>query len=110
MTNIEFNKLLREVFDSHTLMKNRDYHTVNELLHVLRYHDKLRDLERVSVNIVKADGSCMCIPCLEAFVDVKSLGVWFEDISVEFEIEEFPDDEGEMLEFRNITVYESEEV
>jgi hypothetical protein len=110
MTSVEFNKLRREVFDSHTLMKNRDYHTVNELLHVLRYHDKLRDLERVCVNIIKADGSCMCIPCLEAFVDVKSLGIWFEDIAVEFEIDEFPDDDGEMLTFRTVVVYEREVV
>lgn len=110
MTNAEFKELLEEVFEGHTLMKGRDYHTVNELLHVLRYNDKLRDIERVSVNIIKADGSCMCIPCLEAFVDVKSLGVWFEDISVEFEIDEFPDDDGEMLEFRTVIVYEREAV
>ena len=107
MTNAEFNKLLREVFDSHTLMKNRDYHTVNELLHMLRYDDKLRDLERVNINVIKADGNCLCIPHIEAFVDVKSLGVWFEDISVEFEIEEFEVDD-EMLKFSNITVYERE--
>jgi hypothetical protein len=49
----------------------------------------------------------LCIPHLEAFVDVKSLGVWFEDISVEFEIEEFEVDD-EMLKFSNITVYERE--
>lgn len=107
MTNIEFRKLLIEVFESHTLMKNRDYHTVNELLHVLRYDDKLRGLERVNINVIKADGNCLCIPHLEAFVDVKSLGVWFEDISVEFEIEEFEVDD-EMLKFSNITVYERE--
>lgn len=110
MTNAEFKKLLVEVFEGHTLMKGRDYHTVNELLHVLRYNDKLRDLERVSLSIIKANGSCMCIPCLEAFVDVKSLGIWFEDIAVEFEIDEFPDDDGEILEFRTITVYEREVV
>ena len=108
MTNVEFKKLLTKVFDSHILMKNRDYHTVNELLHVLRYHDALRDLERVSVNVIRSDGSCMCIPCLEAFVDVKHLGIWFEDIAVEFEIDEFPDDDGEMLEFRTVVVYEKE--
>ena len=107
MTNVEFNKLLEEVFDSHTLMKNRDYHTVNELLHVLRYHDKLRDLEGVNISIIKADGSCLCIPCLEAFIDVKSLGIWFEDTTVEFEIESFEID-NEMLKFSNITVYERE--
>lgn len=108
MTNAEFRKLLTEVFESHTLMKNRNHHTVNELLHVSRYHDKLRDMERVCVNIIKADGSLMCIPCLEAFVDVKSLGIWFEDMAVEFEIDEFPDDDGEMLTFRTVVIYERE--
>lgn len=108
MTSVEFKKLLEEVFEGHTLMRGRDYHTVNELLHVLRYNDKLRDLERVCVNIIKADGTLMCIPCLEAFVDVKSLGIWFEDIAVEFEIDEFPDDDGEMLTFRTVVVYEKE--
>lgn len=105
MTNVEFKKLLSEVFEGHTLMKGRDYHTVNELLHMLRYDDKLRDLERVNINVIKADGNCLCIPHIEAFVDIKSLGVWFEDISVEFEIEEFEVDD-EMLKFSNITVYE----
>lgn len=108
MTNTEFKKLLEEVFESHTLMKNRDYHTVNELLHVLRYNDKLRDLERVSVNVIKANGVYMCIPHLECFVDIKTLGVWFEDIAVEFETDEFPDDDGVMLTFRTVTVYEKE--
>ena len=109
MTSAEFKKLLTEVFDGHMLMKNRDYHTVNELLHVLRYNDKLKDLERVNVSIIKADGTCMCIPCLEAFVDVKSLGIWFEDITVEFDTDEFEND-GAMLRFDNITVYEREVV
>lgn len=108
MTNVEFNALLKEVFKGHTFMRDRDCHTVNELLHVLRYDDKLRDMERVCVNIIKSDGSCLCIPCLEAFVDVKSLGIWFEDIAVEFEIDEFPDDDGEMLTFRTVVVYEKE--
>lgn len=108
MTNVEFKKILGEVFDSHALMRGRDCHTVNELLHVLRYDDKFRDMERVGVNVIKADGGCMCIPCLEAFVDVKSLGIWFKDTSVEFEIDEFPDDDGEMLTFRTVVVYERE--
>ena len=110
MTNVEFKKLLEEVFESHALMKGRDYHTVNELLHVLRYDDRLREMERVSVNVIKSDGSCLCITCLEAFVDVKSLGIWFEDIAVEFEIDEFPDDDGEMLTFRTVVVYEKENI
>lgn len=109
MTNVEFKKLLEEVFEGHTLMKGRDYHTVNELLHMLRYNDKLRELERVNINVIKADGNCLCIPHIEAFVDIKSLGVWFEDIMVEFEVEEFEVDD-EMLKFSNITVYEREAI
>jgi hypothetical protein len=108
MTNIEFGKLLTETFDGHMFMKNRDYHTVNELLHVLRYDEKLRGLQRVNISVVTLDGQCICIPCLDAFVNIKILGVWFEDIAVEFETDEFEDNGGETLRFDNITVYERE--
>ena len=113
MTNAEFKKLLEEVFESHTLMRGRDYHTVNELLHMLRYDEKLSVLERVNLSVITLDGQCVCIPCLDAFVDIKTLGVWFEDIAVELETDEFVDDSfedslGEILRFDNITVYERE--
>lgn len=107
MTNAEFKKLLKEVFEGTFLMDGRDYHTVNELLHVLRYDDKLKSLDRVNISVLKADDSCTCIPCLDAFVDLKTLGVWFNDDSVEFETDEF-DNEGEFMKFDNITVYERE--
>lgn len=107
MTKTEFRKLLTEVFDSHTLMKSRDYHTVNELMHVLRYDDKLKVLGAANINVIRLDGSCLCIPCIEAFVDVKTLGIWFEDIAVDFEIVEFEDD-GKVFKFANIEVYERE--
>lgn len=107
MTNAEFRKLLTGVFDSYRFMKNRDYHTVNELLHVLRYEEKLSDLERVGINVIKKDGTCLCIPHREAFVDVATLGIWFADISVEIDFDEFEVDD-EMLEFITIVVYESE--
>lgn len=108
MTNVEFKKLLRNVFNAHSLMKDRDCHTVNELLHVLRYDDNLNCLQGVNISVVKADGGCVCIPCLDAFVNVKTLGIWFEDDSVEFDFDEFEDD-GKFMRFDNITVYESEE-
>lgn len=107
MTSIEFRKLLTETFDRHMFMKDRDYHTVNELLHVLRYDEKLSGLQRVNISVLTLDDQCVCIPCLDAFVDIKTLGVWFEDIAAEFETDEF-EDEGIMLKFDNITVYERE--
>ena len=113
MTNAEFRKLLTETFDGHMFMKDRDYHTVNELLHVLRYDEKLSVLERVNISVITSAGECVCIPCLDAFVNIKTLGVWFEDIAVELETDEFVDDSfedcaGEVLRFDNITVYERE--
>jgi hypothetical protein len=108
MTNVEFQKLLREVFEDHMLMKDRNHHTVNELLHVLRYDKKLKCLKGVNISVVKAEGRCMCIPCLDAFVDIKTLGVWFDDETIEFESDEF-ENEGELMRFDNITVYERED-
>lgn len=108
MTNVEFKNLLREVFEDHMLMKDRKYHTVNEMLHVLRYDEKLKCLNGVNISVVKADDRCVCIPCLDAFVDIKTLGVWFDDNSIEFETDEF-DNDGELMKFDNITVYEREE-
>lgn len=109
MINIEFKKLLKEVFECHCLMKGRDHHTINELLYVLRYNDKLKNLDRVNISICKADGGCRSIPCLNAFVNLSTLGVWFDDNAIEFETDEF-DNEGELIKFSNITVYEREEL
>lgn len=108
MTNVEFKKLLNEVFDCYYLMKSREYHTVNELLYVLRHNDKLKNLDHVNISVCKTDGSCISIPCLDAFVNLSTLGVWFDDNAIEFEPEEF-DNEGELIKFDNITVYEREE-
>lgn len=107
MTNVEFKTLLKEVFEGHCLMKGRDHHTVNELLHMLRYEEKLSCLQGVNISVQKANGSYCCIPCLDAFVDIKTLSIWFDDDSVEFESDEFEDD-GFYKRFDNITVYERE--
>lgn len=107
MTNTELRKLLTETFDGHMFMKDRDYHTVNELLHVLRYDEKLKHLEGVNISVITLDGECICITCLECFVNIKTLGVWFEDITVESEVDEF-EYEGKMMRYQNITVYERE--
>lgn len=108
MTNVEFKELLKEAFRSHILMKDRNHHTVNELLYMLRYNSKFSDLHGVNVSIMKSDGGCMCIPCLEAFVDIHTLGMWFDDETVEFEVDEFEED-SKLMQFNNITVYEREE-
>lgn len=107
MTSVEFRTLLKEVFEEHCLMKGRNEHSVNELLYALRYEEKLQGLQGVNISIIKADGRCMCIPCLSAYVPVRELAVWFCDDMVEFETDEF-DDDGEMKRFDNITVYERE--
>ena len=108
MTNVEFKALLKEVFGSHILMQSRNHHTVNELLHVLRYDSKFSDLQGVNISIVKADDSWSSIPCLDAFVDIHTLGVWFNDEAIKFETDEF-EYEGKMMRCDNITVHEREE-
>ena len=108
MTNVEFKKLLGDTFEGHMFMKDRDYHTVNELLHVLRYDEKLSCLQGVNVSVLTSNGKCICIPCLDAFVDIKTLGVWFDDAEVEFEVDEFEYDDKTMR-YDNITIHEREE-
>lgn len=104
MIQTEFKTKLTEAFKTHLLMKDRDYHTVNELLYVLE-HDSRFNGEDFNISICKLDGGWSCIPCLDAFVDVKGRGIWFNDASVEFEVEEC----GEKK-FNCITVYEREEI
>ena len=100
MTNTEFKTKLTEAFKTHMLMKNRDYHTVNELLYVLKYDTQFKK-EDYNISIKTIDNRWPCIPGLDAFVDIKTLGIWFNDADVEFEIEEF-----DGLKFNCVTVYE----
>lgn len=100
MTNNEFKAMLAEVFKTHMFMKDRDHHTINELLWVLRYDSRFNG-EDFNISIAKLDGSWWCIPGLDFFVDIKSLSVWFDDESVEFEIEDCDD-----VKYNCITVYE----
>ena len=100
MTQIEFKTKLTEAFKTHMFMKDRDYHTVNELLYVLQ-HDNRFNGEDFNVSIKTFGYSWLSIPCLDAFVDVKTRGVWFNDDGVEFEVEEYDD-----MKFNCVTVYE----
>ena len=100
MTNTEFKTKLTEAFKTHMFMKDRDYHTVNELLYVLE-HDSRFEGEDFNVSICTLDNNWWSIPCLDAFVDVKTRSFWFNDDGVEFEVEDCDD-----VKFNCITVYE----
>ena len=106
MTNVEFKEKLDEAFKSHTLMKNRNYHTVNELLYVLEHDDRFNSTD-FNISIKTLDNSWWSIPGLDAFVDIKTRGTWFDDDAVEFEIDEFEFD-GKVIKVNCITVYERE--
>ena len=100
MTNTEFKIKLAKAFKTHMFMQNRDYNTVNELLYVLE-HDSRFGKEDFNISIKTINNNWWSIPTLEAFVDVKTRGIWFNDSDVEFEIEECGKEK-----FNCITVYE----
>lgn len=101
---MEFRTKLTEAFNTHMFMKDRDCHTINELLYVLE-HDSRFNGEDFNISICNLGGYWTSIPCLDAFVSIQVRGMWFNDISVEFEVEEC----GE-TKFNCITVYEREEM
>ena len=103
MTNTEFKTKLTEAFKTHMFMKDRDYHTVNELLYVLE-HDSRFNGEDFNISIGLTDSNWWSIPCLDAFVNTTTRGVWFNDDDVEFEVEECDEEK-----YNCITVYEREE-
>jgi len=100
MTNTEFKTKLTEAFKTHMFMKDRDSHTVNELLYVLE-HDSRFEGEDFSISIRNLGGYWTSIPCLDAFVTVQIRGMWFSDDEVEFEVDEF-----DTMKFNCITIYE----
>lgn len=107
MTNAEFKNLLKAVFNTHMFISKRDHHTINELMHCLRYDERMLEFN-FNISVLKANGECYCIPAIEAFVDINTLSVWFDDDKVEFEHEVF-DNDGVLFYFDNITIYEREE-
>ena len=100
MINTEFKTKLAEAFKTHIFMKDRDFHTINELLYVLE-HDERFGKEDFNISIKIKSGNWWCISTLGAFVDTKTRGVWFNDADVEFEIEECGEEK-----YNCITVYE----
>ena len=100
MTNTEFKTKLAEAFKTHMFIQDRDYHTVNELLYVFE-HDARFGKEDFNISIKTIDNNWWSIPTLEAFVDTKTRGIWFNDADIEFEVEEYEEEK-----FNCITVYE----
>ena len=106
MESTEFKKLIGEVFESHTTMKGRSHHTVNELLHCMRYDERLKDFN-FNISVIRAGDEYHCIPSIDAFVNIGTLSMWFDDDSIEYE-HEFVDDRGYLFYFDCITIRESE--
>ena len=102
MTNTEFKQKLSEVFQSHTVMKGREQHTVNELLYVLQYDDRFAN-GNFNISIKTLSGRLWSIPCLDAFVTVQLRSVWFNDVDIEYEVDEY-----EGTKYGCVTVYETE--
>lgn len=107
MTNAEFKSLLKKVFNTHMFMNKRDYHTINELMHCLRYDERMLEFN-FNISVLKSNGECYCISTIDTFVDINTLGVWFDDDKVEYE-HEVVDDNGYLFYFDNIAIYEKEE-
>lgn len=102
MINTGFRIKLTEAFKTHMFMKDRDCHTVNELLYVLERDHRFNE-EDFNITIKTLDNEWWSIPTLKAFVTVALRGVWFNDAEVEFEIEECGEEK-----FNCITIYECE--
>lgn len=100
----EFKTKLANAFKTHILMKDRDRHTVNELLHILRYDETFKGKD-FSISVRKKSGEWWTIPSLDSFVTTHCLSIWFEDEYVEFEVEEVGEEQ-----YNCITIYESEGV
>ena len=96
----DFQEKIKQAFKVHMFMQDRDYHTVNELLYILE-HDVRFNKEDFNISIKMINNNWCCIPTLEAFVNVKTRGIWFNDNEVEFEIEEFDKEK-----FNCITIYQ----
>ena len=95
-----FQEKIKQAFKTHMFMQDRDYHTVNELLYILE-HDVRFNKEDFNISIKMIKNSWCSIPTLEAFVDVKTRGIWFNDSEIEFEIEECDKEK-----FNCITIYQ----
>ena len=95
-----FQEKIKQAFKTHMFMQDRDYHTVNELLYILE-HDVRFNKEDFNISIKMIDNSWISIPTIEAFTNVQTRSIWFNDSEIEFEIEECDKEE-----FNCITIYQ----
>ena len=107
MNDRELRALLCAVFNDYKMMRGRDYHTLNELLYVMRTDSRMKGFN-FNINIIRRNGSCLCIPSIDAFVSVAQLGIWFTDYVSECDVEEI-DNDGELYVWHCITIYEAPE-
>lgn len=107
MTEKEIRILLSEAFKTHMFMSGRDYHTVNELLYIMRSDSRLKDFN-FNITVLKLDGSCCCIPSIDTFVNIDTLAVWFYDDAVEYDCEAIEFD-GNNSTWDCLTVYETKQ-
>ena len=95
-----FQEKIKQAFKTHIFMQDRDYHTVNELLYILE-HDVRFNKEDFNISIKMIDNSWCCIPTLEAFINIETRSIWFNDSEIEFEVEECDKEK-----FNCITIYQ----
>ena len=99
---MDFGTTLNTAFKTHMFMKDRDYHTVNELLYILEYHNCFNG-DDFNISIKTLDNQWWSIPSLDTFVTVALRGIWFNDADVEFEVERCGEEK-----YNCITIYECE--
>lgn len=95
-----FQEKIKQAFKAHIFMQDRDYHTVNELLYILE-HDTMFNKEDFNISIKMIDNSWISIPTIEAFINIQTRGIWFNDSEIEFEVEECDKEK-----FNCITIYQ----
>lgn len=99
MNTNEFRTLIHEAFESHSIFNGRDWHSLNELLHILESDERFKDF---NFNIsVESNRHWTCIPALDCFVPTKLRAVEFYDNEIEFE-----DDEDDGVHYHNITIHD----
>ena len=103
MTNMEFKTNMKKAFSAHMFMNKRDKHTINELLYILEHDSAFKGMD-FNISISGFNGDWSAIPTLEAFVNVGTRAMWFDDVDVEFEVEQIGDEQ-----YNCITIYEREE-
>ena len=87
MTKVEFQAKLIVAFDDHAVMRDKEYHTINELLYILEHDSRFKGMN-FNISICTVGKYWTSIPSLDAFVPISIRSMWFRDVEVEFETEE----------------------